>query len=138
MKKSNLGLGFFLCLLSILVTQQANGLRPIRDTSRSSWGEQLDGEVKKHEVQKLVGVYNGDNFEDTVGCTCTRKSKCMTSKCHCLSAKVRCGDSCGCKAPHCANRKLSETLKEHDEVVVNVQVGAVVQTLRVSLGAARE
>ncbi|KAF2533210.1 hypothetical protein F2Q70_00028988 [Brassica cretica] len=99
---------------------------------------QLDGEVKKHEVQKLVGVYNGDNFEDTVGCTCTRKSKCMTSKCHCLSAKVRCGDSCGCKAPHCANRKLSETLKEHDEVVVNVQVGAVVQTLRVSLGAARE
>lgn len=39
MKKSNLGLGFLLCL-SILVSQQANGLRPIRDTSRS-WGDQV-------------------------------------------------------------------------------------------------
>ncbi|KAH0916910.1 hypothetical protein HID58_024570 [Brassica napus] len=99
---------------------------------------EFDGEVKKHELQKLVGVYYGDNFEDIVGCTCTRKSKCMTSKCHCLSAKIRCGDSCGCKAPHCANQKLPETLKEHDEVVVNVQVGASVQTLRVPLRAARE
>ncbi|KAH0866758.1 hypothetical protein HID58_073780 [Brassica napus] len=72
MKKSNLGLGFFLCLLSILVTQQANGLRPIRDTSRSSWGDQwLFG---KKEVSSgpfspwnITGTYRGTwKFQDTV------------------------------------------------------------------------
>ncbi|CDY31948.1 hypothetical protein HID58_024569 [Brassica napus] len=72
MKKSNMGLGFLLCLLSILVTQQANGLRPIRDTSRSSWGDQwLFG---KKEVSSgpfspwnITGTYRGTwKFQDTV------------------------------------------------------------------------
>ncbi|KAG5377666.1 hypothetical protein IGI04_025508 [Brassica rapa subsp. trilocularis] len=72
MKKSNMGLGFLLSLLSILVTQQANGLRPIRDTSRSSWGDQwLFG---KKEVSSgpfspwnITGTYRGTwKFQDTV------------------------------------------------------------------------
>ncbi|XP_056843449.1 transmembrane E3 ubiquitin-protein ligase FLY2-like [Raphanus sativus] len=73
MKKSNLGLGFLLCL-SILVSQQANGLRPIRDTSRS-WGDQWlfgkkevsSGSSGPFSAWNITGTYRGTwKFQDTV------------------------------------------------------------------------
>ncbi|KAF8054105.1 hypothetical protein N665_1347s0001, partial [Sinapis alba] len=73
--KSNLGLGWFLLLcLSILVSQQANGLRPIRESSRS-WGDQWlfgkkelsTGSSGPFSAWNITGTYRGTwKFQDTV------------------------------------------------------------------------
>ncbi|KAG2323644.1 hypothetical protein Bca4012_059115 [Brassica carinata] len=72
--KSNLGLGFVLCL-SILVSQQANGLRPIRESSRSWGGDQWlfgkkelsSGSSGPFSAWNITGTYRGTwKFQDTV------------------------------------------------------------------------
>ncbi|KAH0866765.1 hypothetical protein HID58_073787 [Brassica napus] len=76
---------------------------------------------------------------DIVGCTCTGKSECKTFKCQCLATKTLYSDLCACKPTQCANRKLPpeklKNLPQEHEVVVNVQLGQGVQSLRLDLGA---
>ena len=44
-----------------------------------------------------------------VCCSCTKNSLCKTTKCKCRSSGGGCGDSCGCVASKCNNRKPTQS-----------------------------
>ncbi|XP_068655953.1 kinesin-like protein KIN-4C [Aristolochia californica] len=48
-------------------------------------------------------------------CSCSRYSKCKTSKCACRNAGTSCGDTCGCMPTKCANRLADFISAEGEE-----------------------
>ncbi|KAG9440701.1 hypothetical protein H6P81_020866 [Aristolochia fimbriata] len=48
-------------------------------------------------------------------CSCSKSSKCKTTKCFCRRANSSCGDSCGCLPTKCANRLEDLTKVEGEE-----------------------
>ncbi|XP_068653718.1 kinesin-like protein KIN-4C [Aristolochia californica] len=53
-------------------------------------------------------------FASEVCCSCSKQSKCKTTKCACRCAGTSCGDTCGCMSAKCANR-LEDFIKLEGE-----------------------
>ncbi|MCL7043437.1 hypothetical protein MKW94_030591, partial [Papaver nudicaule] len=90
----------------------------LRKKKGSRKGSSFGGMSNSIDLTAAGGLFPSSTVEGSVAqsicCSCSRSSKCKTTKCQCRDAGGACGASCGCVPSKCENRESKMRVDVHD------------------------